>query len=109
MLNWVGHSGKYDLNASHVRGVEELATLQGYILGFSIQGCRNLRGYRFPAFCNRAGTFLTSIIPRSYPRISIVSYHPLPCTLLSYDITPYHIISYHLFIIPSLNHTHLVC
>ena len=24
MLNWVGHSGKYDLNASHVRGVEEL-------------------------------------------------------------------------------------
>lgn len=24
------------------------------MLGFSIQGCRNLRGYRFPAFCNRA-------------------------------------------------------
>ena len=24
MLNWVGHSGKYDLNASHVRGAEEL-------------------------------------------------------------------------------------
>jgi len=25
-----------------------------YILAFSIQGCRNVRGYRFPAFCNRA-------------------------------------------------------
>ena len=112
VLNWAGHNGKYDLNAAHVRGAEELATLQGtrrsrdgvprssflvpyithisyllsppphpvpcdcapsppythtphthtaphtptagYVLGFSIQGCRNLRGYRFPAFCNRA-------------------------------------------------------
>ena len=28
--------------------------MRQYILAFSIQGCRNVRGYRFPAFCNRA-------------------------------------------------------
>lgn len=28
-LNWAGHNGKYDLNAAHVRGAEELSALQG--------------------------------------------------------------------------------
>lgn len=28
-LNWAGHNGKYDLNAAHVRGTEEISTLQG--------------------------------------------------------------------------------
>ena len=28
-LNWAGHNGKYDLNAAHIRGAEELSALQG--------------------------------------------------------------------------------